>query len=166
MTADESNSPLGDNPPPSGQPTDYQRQKNHVSEVRRQWLRNRTPNAVAFLADHPSVARYPSLLVDLAYEEYFLRREQGECVDASTFCRQFPIVQRELMECIQVDEYARKNLIPQWNLGHQAWPEPGDRLFDARIEEVIGQGAFARVYLCSQERIGGRQAVAKVRFGS
>lgn len=42
------------------------------------------------------------------------------------------------------------------------FPEVGERFLDFQLESLIGQGAFARVYLARQEELGKRQVVLKL----
>ena len=141
---------------------DYQRQRELVSRLKRKWEQDEPPDAAAFLAQHPALNRYPSLVVELAFEEYWIRRDRGEQVDAAAFCSKFPSIRSSLMKFIECDEYVRQDLpLPLGQLD-LAFPEPGDQLSDCRVEEEIGRGGFARVYLCSQDDLGGRHTVVKV----
>ncbi len=141
---------------------DYRHQRELVSQVKRTWQQDASPDAATFLREHPAVNHFSSLVVELAYEEYCLRRERGEEFDGLRFCERFPKVQTVLMDFIRTDEYARQNLVPSPVRDNRSWPQPGDQFLGSRIEEILGQGAFSRVYLCTQPNLGGRFAVVKM----
>lgn len=161
MTQNVSDSQQSDDAIPSD-PADYRRQRELVSRARRGWAQDESPDAAAFLAEHSAVSRYPSLAVELALEEYWIRRERGEQIDAAEFCDKFPSIRPSLVKCIECDEYARRELPFSVSPDDLPYPRPGDLLFNCRVEEEIGRGGFSRVYLCSQDDLGGRHTVVKV----
>ena len=63
-----------------------------VSQVISSWRTGSVPNAQSVLDEHPELRNHHSLVLDLAYEEYCLRRQAGEPVAMSTFCDRFPTV--------------------------------------------------------------------------
>ena len=50
------------------------------------WRAGERPDADALLKRHPALAQDKRLAVDLIYEEYCLRHEQGDSPAPSTFC--------------------------------------------------------------------------------
>ena len=135
-----------------------------ISQVKRTWQKNKKPDAQAFLAEHPSIKKNRNLVMDVAYEEYCLKREAGESIQASVFCERFPSIARSLYRQIEVDEFVRDHS-DMFNVAVQPeWPGIGDQLFDFTVVEELGRGAFARAYLCSQSGVGDRQVVVKVAF--
>ena len=56
----------------------------------------------ALLAEQPELKDYPSVVLDLAYEEYRLRLRAGEPLDAAEFARRFPSLERSLYLLIAV----------------------------------------------------------------
>ena len=140
-------------------------QRDLVSRVRLEWHRDQQPDAVNFLAEHPTIRKNRPLAIELAYEEYCIRRDAGESISRSTFCNRFPTISRSLSRQIEVDEYVRQHSATVVERADIRWPCPGDRLFQLVVVEEIGRGAFARVYLCVQPAIGNRQVVVKVSRG-
>ena len=136
-----------------------------VSRVKSMWHRNQTPDALAFLGKHSSVRGNRALSLELAYEEYCIRRDNGESLAITTFCDRFPSISRSLYRQIEVDEYIRchPSIIGQEIA--VTWPRRGDSLVGFVVVEEIGRGAFARAYLCAQPGIGNRQVVVKVSRG-
>jgi serine/threonine protein kinase len=100
---------------------------------------------------------YRSELLDAAYEEYLSRRARGEQVDPDQFCAAFPSMKSSLGRLLRFDAFLQ---------GHEPllenWPAPGDKYAGFVLLHQLGQGAFARVYLARDERLGGRLVVLKV----
>ncbi len=133
-----------------------------VSQVISSWRSSaqQTPDATRVLAQYPQLHRYDSLVMDLAYEEFCLRREAGEAVQMSTFCDRFPTVADSLRillsahECIEEDGgslYAQEQ-----------WPELNTHFLGFDLIRELGRGTFARVYLATQPALGDRRVVVKV----
>ncbi len=137
-----------------------------LSRIKLIWQRaSDPPDALAFLQSHAEVSQDRASMLELAYEEYCLRRESGERIDVSSFCQRFPSISRSLSRQIEVEEYLRAHpsLLSQQTA--VAWPRRGDELFEFVVVEEIGRGAFARAYLCAQPGLGNRQVVVKVSHG-
>src|SRR5262249_54999920 len=85
------------------------------------------PDARAALESHPNFGRHKSVALDLAYEEFCLRREAGEAVDPDEFCERFPAYRSSLRQVIWADRLmsALADRIPEESL---VWPEPGTTL--------------------------------------
>src|SRR5262249_8604654 len=111
------------------------------------WRNGSSPDALAFLQAHPRVANQKSLALDLAYEEYCLRKEHGESVTASKFCKKFPELRLSLARLLDVHEYLDRH--PEFAPVEEKtkWPRAGDEFLGFDIERRIGSGAFARVYV-------------------
>lgn len=125
------------------------------------WRDRSEPSATHALQQYPFLSRYRSIAMDLAYEEYCLRSESGELVDADNFCRQFPellsLHQRIAMHLLLEEE---QTAMQQEN--PPDWPEAGQQIMGYRVCEEIGRGSFARVYTATEEDLGGRLVVIKV----
>ena len=75
-----------------------------ISEVIGTWRSGSVPNALDVIEQHPHLRYHTSLILDLAYEEYCLRRETGERVVLSTYCDQFPTVEKSLRKLLAAHE--------------------------------------------------------------
>lgn len=145
--------------------TESRQHRDFVARIKSIWQREQAPDAVNFLAEHSHIRQNRALALELAYEEYCIRRENGEEIDRSLFCRRFPTISRSLFRQIEVDEYLRQHpelVAPPVGID---WPQRGDRLFGFLVVEEIGRGAFGRAYLCAQTGIGNRHVVVKVAQG-
>ncbi len=127
------------------------------------WKKNGAEvDATVALKQYPDLGRYKSVVLDLAYEEYCLRTERGEAVSSSRFCQRFPDYQRSVLEQIKVAHLLSANGDFLENLATAIWPQPGDIVAGYEIVDELGRGAFARVYLATEQALGGRQVAIKV----
>ena len=147
------------------QATDDQRRE-LLDRARHGWLRNQAPDARAFLAEHPELRRDRVLTLELAYEEYCLRRDQGQVVDRSAYCERFPSIRGSLYRQLEVEEYLREQLAAEARVSGAepsfSWPRAGERVMGFEVIDEIGRGAFARAYLCREPGVGDRQVVVKL----
>ena len=136
-----------------------------VSRAKQLWRREKSPDALGFLREHSSLRKNRSLAIELAYEEYCIRRDAGEEINLVEYSEKFPSISRSLFRQLDVDEYARKHPGMLSPTGATNWPSPGEHLLGFVVVDEIGRGAFARAYLCAQPGIGNRQVVVKVSRG-
>jgi tetratricopeptide (TPR) repeat protein len=114
--------------------------------VKDRWRTGDRPDAAAVLADHPSLLRFKSVVVDLAYEEYCLREERGEAPDADAFCGRLPAYRSSVRKVLDAHRLIADH--PELLDPHPVrWPEPGDQFEELRVEAELGRGSFARAYL-------------------
>src|SRR5262245_3016310 len=114
-----------------------------VDELKIAWRSGQTPNAAAAIRDFPSLLRYRSLFIDLAYEEYCLREEAGETPDAESFCAALPAFRSQMREVIRGHRELADH--PEI-LAAVPWPIVGDELDGMPLVRELGRGAFARVF--------------------
>src|SRR5262245_47565667 len=113
---------------PHATPSDLARQ------IIDEWaLSGRAPDARAALAEHPELEDDPSAFLDLALEEFFRRREDGEEIDREAFCDRFPGRRSMLRRVLQADEmlvHCPSALEDEESLAPEpaAWPRPGETL--------------------------------------
>jgi serine/threonine protein kinase len=115
------------------------------------------------LSVHPPVADR-SQLIDQAFSEYKQLVTAGVEVDPDAYCARFPGCQaslRRVMELWRGLEFDSAQL-RKLEEALQDWPEVGHDFFGFRLEQALGSGAFARVYLARQPEIGNRRVVLKV----
>lgn len=137
-------------------------QRELAEEARRLWQAGHLPDASGFLASHRDIEWDKSVVVRLAYEEYFLRNERGEQVDLDKFCRQFGRASHSVRKHIEVQEILEDNLNLLFPSLPPAWPESGENLLGLQLRDELGRGAFARVYLASEAALGERLVAVKV----
>ena len=63
------------------------------------------------LEDNPGLKNHRTVVLELAYEEYRMRLQAGEPLDAEEFSRQFPSLERSLYFYIAVDSLLGRRLI-------------------------------------------------------
>ena len=133
-----------------------------VSKVISTWRSGHHPNACDVLQRHPDLRQRHSLVLDLAYEEYCLRREAGEQVALSTYCELFPTVRKSLRVLLAADECTEDDPDFADSMVEIRWPEVESQFMGFRLVREIGRGAFARVYLATEPSLGDRLVVVKV----
>jgi serine/threonine protein kinase/Tfp pilus assembly protein PilF len=135
-----------------------------VSEFKVLWAQGAAANARDFLSSHPELQGDQSLVLDLAYEEYCLRREAGQTLDPDEFCLRFPVIKSSLRELIET----HRLLAASVSLGAgglpTGWPEPGDHFLGFALQRELGRGAFARVFLARETALGDRPVAVKISF--
>lgn len=136
---------------------------NRVAEIiKERWRNGATPDVTAALASHPELRCYRTIVLDLAYQEYAHRLQVGEGIDAETFSRRFPSLQRSLHLFIAVHGLLSRDPDYQTLLEISSWPEPGSQFLQFDLIAEIGRGSFGRVFLATEPALGGRQVVVKV----
>ncbi len=133
-----------------------------VSRVISTWRAGSKPDASEILARHPTLSERHSLVIDLAYEEFCLRREAGEKVALSTFCERFPTVRQSLHVLLAAHECTEEDADAAASLTEAGWPEIGSSFLGFQLRQEIGRGAFARVYLATEPALGDRWVIVKV----
>ena len=149
-----------------------------VASVISTWRTSGQPKACDVLAKHPSLREHKSAVLDLAFEEYELRRSKGEHVAPSVFCEQFPGFQKSVRRLLNVhwewcddspedlEALAREYEadLEKERLLHAPidWPQVGEQYLGFELHEELGKGAFARVYLASETALGGRLEIRAV----
>lgn len=136
-----------------------------VSSVIERWRRGEQPNTAELLDSHPELRAQKWVVLDLASEEYELRKQAGETLSRKDFSDRFPSFQKSLVRALEVRDYLTDNPDATAELAEfaePAWPQLGDDLADFTIAEALGRGALARVYLARQKTVGNRLVVVKV----
>ena len=67
-----------------------------VRTIKKQWDQGEQPNTLAVLERYPDLRDDTFAVRDLAYAEFWLRKTDGEEMDADAFCALFPDVQTSL----------------------------------------------------------------------
>lgn len=127
-----------------------------ISCIIESWREGQRPDARGVLQAHPELSDR-SVILDLALEEYCLRRDAGEDIPCSTFCEQFPTVRAELRMLLEVEQHLPSE--------EDCWPELGETFLEFHLLAQLGAGAAARVYLARQKTLGHRYVALKVSRG-
>lgn len=140
-----------------------------VRDIRSEWLQGAVPDAQQALQQYPDLLEDRSAVVELAYEEFCLRRQAGEEIDLEAFCARFPHIQSYLLRVLSADQMlaGHASLVRQPIAAPCDWPVAGDTWGQCLILRELGRGTFARVYLALERSAGDRPVALKLsRAGS
>ncbi|MGQ0635854.1 MAG: serine/threonine-protein kinase [Planctomycetaceae bacterium] len=114
------------------------------------WRGRRAPRTLEeYLAEFPELAA--DLPADLVYEEFHVRRQAGDAVQAAHYLARFPAIARELERLLDWGRAECSTALVGSKLAKAlAQFEPGDRIDDFDLLARLGQGAFASVFLARQ----------------
>lgn len=135
-----------------------------ASQAVRSWNRGESPDAQAALDQHPEFDWPSVIVVKLAYEEFSRRDLAGESLDPEAFASKFPKVETTLRKLVDVHVgFSRR---PELTAPKRPFerPEPGDTYLGFQLLAELGYGTFARVFLASEDELGGRPVVVKVCY--
>lgn len=119
-------------------------------------------SAKELLEQNPSLKNFQSCVIDLAYEEFCRRRENGTDVQPTEFVRDFQGVEQSLYRVIEFDQVLHDHPSLIENVPEDRWPDVGDDFCGFELTELIGRGALSRVFTARQTSLGGRRVVVKV----
>ena len=120
------------------------------------------PNIASVLASYPGLKNHRTIVLELAYEEYRMRLEAGEPLDANAFSKRYPSLSRSLYFLIGARSSQEDDPDYVEFQSRVAWPEPGSHFLGFDLISEIGRGAMGRVYLASERALGERPVVIKV----
>ena len=99
--------------------------------------------------------RHPSLLneagewpIDLIHEEFHIRRQSGEAVTLSEYCRRFPLHADEIRAVLDLNSADASTSLSKRR--HKIGFAAGETLADFDLLLLLGEGAFAQVFLARQ----------------
>ena len=119
--------------------------RDQVDRLISSWRNGADPDAAAAVRALLPSAIDRSLLIDLAYEEYCLRTERNEKLDAAAFASCFPDCEQSLLRVIEVHLFmnqAKERREP---------PFPKDNFAGYVLKEELARGPLSRVYLVEDE---------------
>lgn len=116
------------------------------------WQQFNFPKRLEEYLDEFPVLLEETVPVDLLYEEYHLRRQNGFEVDAAEYLSYFPTASAQLKQLFELDHaYSSTRLLsnapPQVLHNFQ----PGHTVDDFELLTLLGKGAFAKVYQARQK---------------
>ncbi|WP_435018012.1 protein kinase domain-containing protein [Tundrisphaera sp. TA3] len=110
------------------------------------------------------------MFVALLYEEYCLRAEAGERADQSEYLGRYPEHAERLRELFEIHDLiaSRPSTLPYESpAGPVAFPRTGQTIDGYLLEDELGRGSFARVFLARERQLADRPVALKVtRVGS
>lgn len=114
-----------------------------ATEIKNRWrAEEESSDAIAVFRNHPSLLRFKSIAIDLAYEDYCLREMRGRSLDLEQFCTGLPAFRSSIRSVIQAHRLISTH--PDLLV---SWPNPGDQVEGVTVAMEIGRGGFARAYL-------------------
>jgi len=129
-------------------------------DLARRFEQGEKPRAREYLERFSILTEDRGRVVSLVYEEFCLLEESGHRPDSQRFCNEYETwrdslhsqltYHRELSRAVGVET-------PSVN-----FPDLGDRFDKYRLNSILGVGGVARVYLATEEDLGGRQVAIKV----
>ena len=122
---------------------------------------------IASLKRHPTILRDRGLLVHLAIEEYKAARQTAKHLDLEQHCDRFrefgsSVHQSIFMQLLTESFVADHHPEMREAVRVPDWPEVGELFSHFHIQEVLGYGGIARVYLSLDRNLGNREVVIKV----
>ncbi len=147
-----------------------QRLQREAAKIFELWKTRNWQNSSALPIDSSCLNRHKSLILNLAVEDYKKERLKSKgSLLLVEHCQQYSglgtPLEHSIFRQLEVQQFLDEN--PEW-LGDQflfEWPEPNDTFLNFQVLEELGRGALARVYLCEQLQLGGRNAVVKIELG-
>lgn len=136
-----------------------------ASRIMSRWQQGEPANAKMAFQGHPELQQYRSIAMNLVYEDYCQRLEQGEQIDPDTFAAEFPELRTAIRRQIEVHDYLARFPDISSPDAPPAWPSLGDRFLGFDLHEELGRGAIARVYLATEWAVGDRYVAVKVSQG-
>jgi len=141
--------------------------QSQVSKVIWDWPQDEPFRVEKALENHPELRDDPRAVIEFAVEEFADRRDCGESVSATTFARQFPGVQTDLLDSLVVDQGFRDNSdwiqdILSRKPDQDAWPAVGETVAGYKLLEPLGSGGFSRVYLADDPKVPDRKVALKL----
>ena len=132
------------------------------ADLQNRYRRGERPAAREYLDRFPELATEGGRALSLIYEEYCLRVEAKERIDASEFCRDYPTWRDSLESQLAYHhDLSRAVEAPAEDVGPE-FPAPGERFGEYELIRYLGEGASAHVYLAGLASLGGRLFALKV----
>lgn len=130
------------------------------ADLRGRFARGETPAVAEYLERFPRLREADERVVSLVYEEYCLREEQGESLDAEGFCNQYEPWRDSLAS--QLRYHRLLSQVVASPTSPPRFPEPGERFQGFHLQRLLGRGGVARVYLATEPEVGDREVALKI----
>jgi serine/threonine protein kinase/TPR repeat protein len=133
-----------------------------AGSIREQWRKGKTPDLAAALADHPELEQYKSIVLQLACDEFRVRRENDQSLSVEEFTRRYPSLRHSLCGLLEFQDLVAEDIDVRLLKSQLRWPEPGSSFLQFELIAELGRGTFGRVFLASEPALGDRLVVVKV----
>ena len=130
------------------------------ADIRCRYDRGEHPEAAGYLDRFPLLRTCDERVLSLIYEEFCLREERGERPDGAEFCARYAEWADSL--ALQLGYHQMVSRAAAAASPPPRFPEPGDHFEEFVLEEVLGTGGEAKVYLARDESLGGKQVALKI----
>lgn len=100
--------------------------------------------------------------LDWAYLEFCRRRDEGEKLDPDLYLAQFPSLKSSLGRLLHAQLCLEEREAVFASMAEPRWPRAGEVFLDYHLILLLGKGAFARVFLAIEPRLGNRLVAVKV----
>lgn len=118
-------------------------------DLEQRWQQCRWPKLLEqYMGEFPELAGGAGVPCDLVYEEYHIRKQQGDDITLAEYRDRFPTRADELARLLNVDAPTHSTLL----IEKRAMPtfEPGQTIDDFELLSPLGKGAFASVFRARQ----------------
>jgi serine/threonine protein kinase len=132
-------------------------------DLRRRYDLGERPTVAEYLDRFPRLRDARQRVISLVYEEYCLRQEQGESLDADSFCARYAPWQDSLVSQLRYHrEISRAVSSPDPTPAPPRFPKPGSRFLWFELEAELGRGGAGRVFLARDATLGDRRVALKL----
>ena len=131
-----------------------------LAAAKQRWDDSDCPDAAQFVRENPTLKNSRSIVMELAYEEYFRRTSSGENLNAMAFCNRFSICKHSLQRRIEVHDFLHND--EDFWFESEQWPEAGETFGDFLLQQQLGSGVASRVFLARQKSLSDRLVVLKL----
>ncbi|WP_435007906.1 protein kinase domain-containing protein [Tundrisphaera lichenicola] len=129
-------------------------------DLQNRFDRGERPTAGEYLDRFPELSASGDRAVSLIYEEFCQLEERGESPDSGEFCERYQAWQDSLRS--QLDYHRKLSQIVGHEPAPPKYPEPNTRFAKYHLRSILGTGGAARVYLATDEELGGRKVALKL----
>jgi serine/threonine protein kinase len=140
--------------------------------IKQRWRKGEVPDAADALAGNSELRAFKAETLDLIYEEFWLRRANGERVDPEEFCAEYGARFPHWAKSIRVLVFSDAMLGCSPSVCDDietleespevCWPPTGTQLGRFKLIRVLGKGLFSCVYLATEESAGNRPVAVKI----
>jgi eukaryotic-like serine/threonine-protein kinase len=118
-------------------------------DLEHRWQQKRWPKLVEqYLEEFPELTAEGGIPCDLVYEEYHVRKQQGDEVTMAGYCQRFPTRADELRRLLNIDAPTQSTALVE--TARLPTFEVGQKVDDFELVAPLGKGAFATVFRARQ----------------